>query len=148
MSYVSVMMKYMAAFALVATVLYFYGLDNPGGPQLNGWAAFQSTITTNPVSGLSSAFNLNQNPNCGWDIGCSLGNIGNAITGFFTGIGALISSAVNVLVTFVTVMFSMLTFSFTPALPDWVRVVLFIITAPFWAAVIMFIIGSIRGTEG
>ena len=148
MSGESIITGYLMVFGIVAMGLAFYQLDNPSGPQLIGWNDLQSEISTNRLNLLVVAFEFNQNPNCGWDIGCGIGNVVDAIVTPLIGLFTLISWLIGTLKAVGVVLFSFTTFSFSPSLPSNVQMLLWPFSGTFWFLIVIMFVKIIRGNEG
>ncbi len=148
MSEESLIVGYLVMFGIVATGLGFYQIDNPAGPQLVGWSDLQTQTSINPLTSLNAAFTFHQNPNCGWDVGCALGNLVDAILTPLQGLWTIISWVIGTVKAIAVVLFAFATFSFEPPLPSAVQMLLWAFSAPFWFLVAVMVVKIIRGNEG
>lgn len=143
------LMAYMAVIATVAMVAWGITQWDPSGPQLVGWSALQG-VMSNPL-GTLGAFSENwaNQRTCSGEplgvIGCWFNNLVNLLVGVATGLVSVLMWIIGTLITVGTALFGVMTLTFSPPLPVFVQVALWLFTAPFWILVVLRILTLLRG---
>ena len=165
MSDSGMLIKSVAFIALIAVFTISLGDWDVGAPDVDGWASFTTTITSDPWSGTPAWPTFPTideiEVSCDWwDIVCwgaalaeATAFIGSAIVYFglliYTGLVWIIDGLIwlaSVVVAFTGGMFSIATLTYDD-MPAPVQVIMWLIIAPLLAIVILAIIRYIRGVD-